>query len=257
MTLDATPNPLFKTAEPTKAAAGRKKKAPPLPDTPALAIGENVVLAEGRVKAVKIEDAISGNAVLTRPKRSAKREIRELRAKQSAAEAVAGLAQDNEIYGFTKGQFTLLELWQAVLGVTGPAFVTISTWTAARNEIRVIENLLIEHRLTGARWLIDATFGRRDPEACAYIKKTFGADCMRIANTHTKFAVFTNDRWKVVLRTSMNLNMNPRFEDFTIAHDPELADFITDLMDKIWAKQKASLADATATEKDRYFREEM
>jgi hypothetical protein len=28
-------------------------------------------------------------------------------------------------------------------------------------------------------------------------------------------------------------------------------------MDQIWAKQSVSLADATATEKDRYFRDEM
>jgi hypothetical protein len=42
----------------------------------------------------------------------------------------------------------------------------------------------------------------------------------------------------------MNLNMNPRTEDFLIGHDPELAEFLNRILDEIWAKQQSEMADA-------------
>jgi hypothetical protein len=41
----------------------------------------------------------------------------------------------------------------------------------------------------------------------------------------------------------MNLNMNPRCEDFQIAHDPPLSDFLNAILDEIFGKQKKELAD--------------
>jgi hypothetical protein len=43
----------------------------------------------------------------------------------------------------------------------------------------------------------------------------------------------------------MNLNENPRLEDFTLAHDPELAGFIIGNLDNLWATQRRSLQDGT------------
>jgi hypothetical protein len=88
------------------------------------------------------------------------------------------------------------------------------------------------------------TFVRRDPEAAAAIRKDFGPEAIRVAHCHAKFAMFYNQSWKLVLRTSMNLNMNPRTEDFQLAHDPELFDFLHGIMDRIWKLQPRSLAEA-------------
>jgi hypothetical protein len=88
------------------------------------------------------------------------------------------------------------------------------------------------------------TFVRRDPEAAAAIRADFGAEAIRVAHCHAKFALFYNDAWKLVLRTSMNLNMNPRTEDYHLAHDPELFDFIHDIMNRIWKLQHRTLAEA-------------
>ena len=98
--------------------------------------------------------------------------------------------------------------------------------------------------LVAVRWLVDMTFCRRDPEATAAIRQDFGADAIRVAHVHAKFALFYNETWKLVLRTSMNLNMNPRTEDFHLAHDPELFDFIHGVMDRIWKLQPRTLAQA-------------
>ena len=58
---------------------------------------------------------------LRRKRGDLKRELRDARKTATAVEAIAGLDHDTEIFGFTKGQFPLLNLIQAVFMVTGPA----------------------------------------------------------------------------------------------------------------------------------------
>jgi hypothetical protein len=97
--------------------------------------------------------------------------------------------------------------------------------------------------VTRARWLVDLTFVRRCPQLAARIREAFGEESIRITKNHAKFAVIHNDRWQIVCRTSMNLNHNPRLEDFTVAHDPELAGFLLNAMNDLWTTQKRGLAD--------------
>lgn len=224
--------------------------------TGGLAVSTNPLLQPHAVTTVDVSE-IEAPTTLTRPRSTRRRELRDLRSKQNAAAAIAGLDHAVELYGFTKGQFGLLQLIDALLDVTGPARVSLSTWTAARHEIQSLEKFVAAGRLTGMRWLIDFTFSRRDPEAAHQIRRTFGLDCIRVAQTHSKFALVENDAWQLVLRTSMNLNMNPRFEDFTVAHDPELAAFLRRLLDDIWTRQKRSLADAAGREQRRFFADQL
>jgi len=227
------------------------------PSEPAkLSLDRNVLLEGQAVKTVRVEE-IEAPSVLVRPHRSAKRELRDARRLKTAAEAIAGLNHDVELYGFTKGQFSLLDLLTACLNITGPARLVLSTWTAARHEIQAMERLLRSGQMESMRWLIDFTFSRRDPEAAHQIRLAFGLESVRVAQNHSKFALFTNDAWSLVLRTSMNLNMNPRFEDFTLAHDPQLAAFLHALIDDIWTRQKRSLADGPQADMRRYFVDEM
>jgi hypothetical protein len=136
---------------------------------------------------------------------------------------------------------------------TGPANLQISTWTAARHEIQKLAEFHRDGKLLSVRWLVDFTFARRDPEAAHQIRKTFGVETIRVARCHAKFALFGNEEWKLVLRSSMNLNMNPRTEDFTISNDPEIYAFIASILDRVWARQGRSLADASIIEIRKYF----
>lgn len=182
-----------------------------------------------------------GHVVLVRERR---REIRDLRRKQTAAEAVANLDLDGrETYGLTRGQFSFVDMLQAILDKTGPAAVELSTWTAAGTNVTTAMALVAAGTITRARWLVDHTFVRRCPQLAARIRQAFGDDAIRVTKTHAKFAVVHNDRWRVVCRTSANLNENPRLEDFTLAHDPELATFLIDALDDLWRSQRRSLQD--------------
>jgi hypothetical protein len=189
-------------------------------------------------------DDLKAPTVLRRQSAAAihRRTLLDLRRRQSAAEAISGLTRDVEIYGFTKGQFSLLDLLTAAIDVTGPAAIVLSTWTAARTEIQALRQLRDEGKMTSLRWLVDVTFARRDPAAAPAIRETFGLDAIRVAQNHSKFALFTAPNWQLVLRTSMNLNMNPRFEDFTLGHDPALYQFLAAIIQEIWTKQKRELA---------------
>jgi len=213
-------------------------------------------LFDQRDGAVRL-DTLSAVTVHRRKLRTAHRELRDQRHIQTAREAIAGLDRDTEIFGFTKGQFSLLDLITACLSVTGPAHFSISTWTAAPHEIQTLAAMLQRGDLTGTRWLIDFSMARRDPAATGQLREAFGRDAVRVAQNHAKFAIFQNETWKLVLRSSMNLNMNPRFEDFQLAHDPELAAFMNAILDEIWNRQKQAMIDARPYDIVKHFQEEL
>jgi hypothetical protein len=132
----------------------------------------------------------------------------------------------------------------AVLKITGPCHLSISTWTAAQHELDTLYAILQRGDLTGSRWLIDFSMARREPAMTAQLRERFGWHNIRVAQIHAKFQIFQNADWKIVLRSSMNLNMNPRCEDFQIAHDPELAGFLNGILDELFSKQPKELMDA-------------
>lgn len=144
------------------------------------------------------------------------------------------LAPNCELYGLTKGQFSLLDLVIAVLTQTGPAHVTVSTWTAAQAAIDESYKLLTENAVLSLRWLVDFSFLRRQPKYCELLVRRFGRDVIRVTKNHAKFIIVRNKRWNVAIRTSMNLNHNPRLENFEISDDPALCDFLESVVDEIF-----------------------
>lgn len=226
------------------------------PPPAALGLQANPILHSSSVKTVDVE-TLASPCVKTSARRLVKRELRDLRSKQTAAQAIAGLDHEKEIYGFTKGQFSMLQLLEAILEKTGPVDFVLSTWTAARHEIQRLQELRATGKLLSARWLVDFTFSRRDPEAANQIRLAFGVDAIRVAQSHSKFALFANDTWRLVLRTSMNLNMNPRFEDFTLCHDPPLYEFIRTIIDEIWNRQHRTLAQQPTRDISHFWRDHM
>lgn len=201
---------------------------------------------------------ISAPTVLARKRGpSHRRSIRDLRRKQTAAEALGGFDHATQIVGFTKGQFSVIDLIRALLAITGPAALDISTWTAANTDVSVVCDFVSAGLLTNSRWLVDLTFQRRSPQLAHRIRETFGKDAIRVAQNHAKFALLSNADWQIVLQTSMNLNWNPRFENFTVAHDPELFAFYKGVIDEVWTRQPRELADARPYDIVRHFNDEM
>lgn len=167
-----------------------------------------------------------------------------------AAQAIGRLESGCEIFGLTKGQFSISDVVQHCLTETGPATVDIATWTAALGDIKRAENLLRDGRITRIRFVVDPSFKSRKPEFCKALVDTFGDGCIRTVNSHAKFAIIRNDRWNLAIRTSMNLNPNPRLENFEISDDAELAGFFTRIVDEVFRNFDKSVNFSTQSRKE-------
>ncbi len=159
-----------------------------------------------------------------------KRTVRRTFNAANAAEAVGAIRPGMEVYGLSKGQFSLIELVEHVLAATGPADVTISTWTAAGADLAHTHGFLANGSVRSCRWLVDFSFASRQPAYCADLVARFGADCIRQTANHAKFVLIRNEAWNVTIRTSMNLNRNARLESYEISDDSELADWLQEIV---------------------------
>lgn len=172
----------------------------------------------------------------------------------TATEALARLDQETQIFGLTGGKFSKIELIQAALAKTGPADLTLSSWTAARADALALHELKTAGAIRAARLIFDFTFARRDPAAAHLIRQSFGPDSIALSVIHSKFVLLGNDSWRLVIRTSMNLNLNPRTEDFHAAHDPPLFDFLTSFADAIFARPTIADTAAAASHRAKFKR---
>lgn len=137
----------------------------------------------------------------------------------------------------TFGQFSLIDALWAVLRQTGPADVSIATWTAAGADTTRAEQFLRDGRIRSIRWLVDRSFETRQPKYCATLRHLFGDEVIRTTRSHAKFATIRNSEWSLAVRSSMNLNHNPRLETFEVSDDPGLADFLDSMFDEIFDGQ--------------------
>lgn len=136
----------------------------------------------------------------------------------------------------TFGQFSLFDGLLAVLDKTGPAHMDIATWTAGGADIERAADQLHDGRILSVRLVIDCSFPTRQPGYLSTLVRLFGPESVRTIRTHAKYCVVRNAEWSVVIRTSMNLNANPRLEWFEVADDPDLADFFTAVTDDVFAE---------------------
>ena len=180
---------------------------------------------------------LKSEAVFRRQKRK-RTLIRGLRG-ESAAAMIGEIEPGCEIFGFTKGQFSCIDVFLHCLEYTGPADVFIATWSAAAGDIGAAHKFLESGKIRSLRFLIDLSFKSRKPEFLDEMVYLFGEDAIRVTVTHAKYAVITNESWNLVVRTSMNLNYNPRFENFEISDDKAFADFQLQIVDEIWSNQEA------------------
>jgi len=167
---------------------------------------------------------------------------------QTAKEAIADWRPPLSMFGFTKGQFSLSDLLDAVLDKIGPAALDVSTWTAGHADIRHLDKLLHSGRIANLRLLVDGSFAQRQPQILKSAVDRFGNESIRVCNNHAKFMLLRNDAASVAIKTSMNLNYNPRFEDFDITCDPGLCDFLQEVVGDLWEQARGNLTKKAAME---------
>lgn len=157
----------------------------------------------------------------------------------NAAKTIAGFGHDLDItFALTNGQFSLLDLVEATLDITGPADVLISTWSAGFYDIDRAEKFRGNGLMRTVRFIMDSS-DKRGQAKTGDIASLFGEDAIRATRTHAKFVVITNEAWNVVIQTSMNLNKNPRNEQFSMMDCPTTARKILEIADALWRELPA------------------
>lgn len=152
---------------------------------------------------------------------------------EPAAAAVSGFAPGGRIVGLTKGQFSLLHLICELVKITGPADIVCATWSAGLYDASVMKEMLDSGALTSFLLITDRSYSTRQKQYALSIEEAFGVDRIRTTNLHAKFVLISNDRFKICIRSSMNLNENKRCENFDIDDDPEIFDFYKSFVDEI------------------------
>jgi len=157
----------------------------------------------------------------------------------AASEALAGLGRGMHVFGLTKGQFSMIDLSAAVLAITGPAEVAVWTWCIAEYEVEALTAFMADRRILALRMVMDWAGAQRDMPVVAELQARFGDDWIRVTKTHAKIVTVSNaDGWRVVIRGSINLNANPRFEQFDVSDDPAVFGVVDGVMTELWARGK-------------------
>lgn len=147
-----------------------------------------------------------------------------------AAQALGTVERGMSLFAVTRGQWSMIDAVMHVLDQVGSAKLSLWTWTVAEYEVKVLTRLREDRRVTGGRLVIDAGARNKNAGIIREWKSSFGEGSVRYVTNHAKIGrIESASGLKLLLRGSMNLNFNPRFEQFDITEGG--ADF--DLVEQI------------------------
>lgn len=135
----------------------------------------------------------------------------------NAASAIGPIEKSMSLFAITRGQWSMIDAILYCLEQVGPSRVSFWTWTVAEYETQVVDRLRRDGRITSGRMIID--YGARNKNAglIREWKESFGDDSVRYVVNHAKIATVESESgFRLLLRGSMNLNFNPRFEQFDL-----------------------------------------
>lgn len=135
---------------------------------------------------------------------------------KTAADCIGPVTPGMSLFAVTRGQFSMLDAVLHVLAELGPSRISLWTWTIADYEIQAFNGLMRDGRITGGTLIIDHGSRNKNAELIAAWKAQFGRGTVRYVVNHAKIATVEGGGRRVLLRGSMNLNFNPRFEQLDV-----------------------------------------
>lgn len=158
---------------------------------------------------------------------TSRRHTRAVESFGNAAEAIGTIEPGMSLFAVTRGQWSMIDAILHVLDQVGRSTLTVWTWTIAEYEVQCMERLMRDDRITGATLMIDQCIrdkNRSRPNEQSVSlgvvrqwKTVFGPNSVRYVRNHAKIATIESESGlRVVCRGSMNLNFNPRFEQFDL-----------------------------------------
>jgi len=165
----------------------------------------------------------------TRTKRAVRRRARAIETFGNAADAIGPITADTNVFLLTRGQFSMIDIVRHVLADLGPAAVSLWTWAIADYEVEVLGGLMADRNVTAARLILDRSAEHRNAPIVRHWRQQFGDDTVRVCKNHAKIARVWTPTLRVLIRGSMNLNYNPRFEQADVTTNGADFDLITEI----------------------------
>jgi hypothetical protein len=172
-----------------------------------------------------------------------------------AAECIGDVTPGMSLFAVTRGQWSMIDAVLHVLDQVGPSKLSLWTWTVAEYEVQVLTRLREDRRVTGGRLVIDAGARVRNAGIIAEWKSSFGEGSVRYITNHAKIVrIESAGGLRLLLRGSMNLNFNPRFEQFDLTEGGADFDLVEEIEDdlpvlgdkctgrEVWAASRVSNA---------------
>lgn len=144
------------------------------------------------------------------------RRLRAVESFRSAADCIGPVEPGMSVFAVTRGQFSMLDAISHVLDELGPSRISLWTWTIAEYEVVVFTEMMRDARLEDALLVIDGGARNKNHALIAQWKASFGPESVRYVTNHAKIATVEGGGLRVLLRGSMNLNFNPRFEQLDV-----------------------------------------
>lgn len=169
----------------------------------------------------------------------AKRKAGAALALDTARNALKGFDRGGHLFGMNKGQFSMIDIASALLARVGVADVSVWTWCIAEYEVEAVSAFLDAGSIRSYRMVMDWAGANRDMPLIGEMQERYGDDCIRVTMTHAKIVtIATDDGWRIVVRGSMNLNNNPRFEQFDVSDDVATYDMVRGIEAELWERGK-------------------
>jgi len=166
------------------------------------------------------------------PSAPAARRTRAVESFKTAAECIGPVERGMALFAITRGQFSMLDALLHLLDQVGPAKLSLWTWAIAGYEVQTLsalsrdarvsclDELRRDARITEGLLVIDAgAITKRTAGGAELIKNwidQFGPASIRYVVNHAKLATIETADYKLLVRGSMNLNYNPRFEQLDV-----------------------------------------
>jgi hypothetical protein len=120
------------------------------------------------------------------------------------------------------------------LDEVGPSRLSFWTWTVADYEVECLNRLRVDRRITSGRMVIDGGARAKNSGIIREWKGAFGPESVRYVHNHAKIATIESaGGLRLLLRGSMNLNFNPRFEQFDITEGGQDFDLVRQIEDEL------------------------
>jgi len=126
--------------------------------------------------------------------------------------------QGSTVPYYSRAEFSMHELLEYLLSVSGPARIRLSTFSLSEIALRAMYRLVESGQVLGLECILDTTV-KRHRLGLLYFASNIAAT-IALTKNHAKILLIENEQFRWVVVGSANMNMNDKIEAGIVSADP-------------------------------------